>query len=383
MDYAQFKKRIIEYAKSIGIPKVGFTDARPLAEYLEFLIARQNAGYKYAINEGDPYIRIDPSKHLPGAESVISIAIPYPPEVYVETTAVPPEQSPRGHISLISRGKDYHELVMDKLRHLQDFIQEKLPGARIIPMVDKEQILEKALAAKAGLGWIGKNTLLVTPEFGSLICLGELVTNIPFPADKPSASLCSNCNRCLEACPTEALISDHYLNPDLCLAGVSQFKGNINHELREAMGVSIYGCDICQLACPYNRKALEDNFKSKMGKSEESSSLDSAYPLLADLLEITNKSFKEKFGHSSGAWRGRTVFQRNAIFAAGNLKSRSFVPVLTKILQQDSRPVIKSAAAWALGRIGDEDGLQSLQRALESETHPEVISEIKQALRQK
>lgn len=371
VDWAELKAEIKAYGQEIGISKMGFTDTQPLMEHLPRLLSRQNAGYKFAINEGDPQKRVCPQLHLPEAKSIISVAVAY----QWQDNGKPDSTGPtRGRMSVITRGPDYHQVVRDKLQQLKDFILAKVPQARVEMFADTGEILEKAVAVKAGLGWFGHNTLLVTPEFGSWVSLGELLTDLPLPADQPSGGNCGACRRCVEACPTKALDEDKNINLDRCLACITLSKGLPPREIRNLMEDSLYGCDICQLACPYNQKTGEGN------PAEYKYGLEESYPVLTEILQLTNGEYKRRFGHTSGAWRGKTPLQRNAVIAAGNLRDTSAVPVLAEVLSSDTRPALRGAAAWALGQIGTEQGRAALLKASAIEQEHDVLTEIKAAL---
>ncbi len=369
-DWGQLKEKIKEYAGSIGIDKIGFTDAQSLFDHLPRLLRRRNKKYRYALDEGDPEKRVNPLLHMKDAKSIISVAVSYP----CHDPAVHRNGEARGRFSFISRGKDYHAVVMDRLQKLKEFILSWAPQAKTVAMADKEEILEKAIAVRAGLGWFGKHTLLVTPEYGSWVCLGELITDIPFPPDQPFAGDCGRCRQCLEACPTKALDNDNNLDPDRCLGGLTQSKELFEPELRTLMGTTLYGCDICQVVCPHNKQVQPAAHHEFRHGYEE------AYPLLSDLISMTNAEFKKRFGHTSGAWRGRTPVQRNAVIAAGNLKDTGSVPAIIDIMISDSRPVMRAVSAWALGKIGDMEGIKALRLALKNEEDPMVVKEIKRSL---
>jgi epoxyqueuosine reductase len=319
MNYSSLKTKVKEFAYQNGIDKIGFTDAEPLYQ-------------------GDPRKRANPKAHLPQASSVVSIAVAYPWEeiYYVE------DGPARGRFSFIARGTDYHQVVSGRMENLKRYMLSIIPDAMIITMTDKGELLEKAVAVKAGLGWFGRNTLLVTPEYGSWVCLGELITDIPFPPDPLITNDCEDCRSCIDACPTKALDEDKNLNPGRCLAGLSQSKQPLNTEIQGLMGNTLYGCDICQLACPVNRK-------SKFVKHPEFYCLpDVAYPILIDFLSMNKEDYKKRYGNTSAAWRGHTVLMRNAVIAAANLKDTSVKPQLHDILSKESSVVLKKTAQWAL-----------------------------------
>lgn len=367
------KAEIRAYGQEIGIDKMGFTDAQPLMEHLPRLLSRQKAGYKFAINEGEPEKRVSPHLHLPQAKSIISIAVAYSWEDSVKPDTGGPA---RGRISVISRGPDYHRVVMGKLQQLKEFIVAKVPAAKIKLSVDKGEILEKAIAVKAGLGWFGRNTLLVTPEFGSWVSLGELLTDLPLPVDGSSQDSCGSCRRCVEACPTKAIDEDKNIDLDRCLACITLSKALPPPETRFLMGDTLYGCDICQSACPYNQKTGGTKQYQCPGDLEE------AYPVLVEILQLNNSEYKKRFGHTSGAWRGKTPLQRNAVIVAANLRDFSAIPALVKILSFDTRPVMRGTAAWALGNMGTEQCRVALIKASDLEQDNTVLTEIKAALKQ-
>lgn len=373
LNLESLKEQIKKCALAVGIDKIGFTDAGPVDEYLPRLLQRRDAGYRHALNEGDPYKRVNPKAHLPQARSVISAAVAYP---WLEPADARGPERGRGRFSFISRGTDYHVVVTDKLKKLRDFILCEAPGAQVELMTDRAELLEKALAVKAGLGWFGKNTLLVTPEFGSWVCLGELVTDIPLPPDPPFKGDCGNCRGCIVSCPAKALDEEGNLNPDRCLAGLTQSKVLPDRGLRVLMGTGLYGCDICQQACPRNKEGRS------VEHAEFRSSFDDAYPLLTEIIHLSNTGFRERFGHTAGAWRGRTTLQRNAVIAAGNLGDPGAGPELAQILHDDKRTVMRAAAAWALGRIGTPDAARALEQAHTAEESPEVMQEISLSLRE-
>lgn len=372
-DWAEFKEKVKKYAYIIGIDKIGFTDGRPFTEHLPILQKRLEEGYVYAINEGEPSKRINPAAHLKGVKSIISVAVCYPARHLEDEKYA--HNSTYGRVSFISRGKDYHHIIEDMLQKLSAYIKENSPiPAESVLMVDTGELLEKAVSARAGLGWIGKHTLLVTPEFGSWVCLGEMITNLPFPRDEAVRHSCGNCTICVEACPTKALDGMGNLNPDRCLASITQTKKTLPQELRPLMKNYIYGCDVCQKACPYNRKAKQTYL------TECNYDINDAYPSLKELLTMSRQEFNRRFGHTSGAWRGRTVWQRNALIAAGNLQNEELVPYICDLLINDPRVQIRIAAAWALGRIRNEKAISALHTAKEKEKNEQVMEEINLAI---
>ena len=232
------------------------------------------------------------------------------------------------------------------------------------------------MAQRAGLGFIGRNGLLITEEYGSFVYLGEVVTNIQFEPDEPGVFGCGDCTRCITACPTKALLGDGRMNAQRCLSYQTQTKGLMPEEYRKKMRNVIYGCDICQLVCPYNR-GKDFHFHDEMEPK-----VDEVYPKLKPMLQLSNKEFNAQFGHLAGSWRGKKPLQRNALIALANLGDTSALPEIEKCLT-DVRPVIRATAAWAIGRLGRKEPkkwIETLEVVDQKEDNEEVSIEIAQAI---
>lgn len=356
----------------IGIDKIGFATADPFHELKERLLEHRAKGYESGFEEPDIEKRIDPRLSLAGARSLIAIAIAYQSKL-----ENPPKSKPGAYRGILSRsawGTDYHHVLREKLQKLEAFIRQLEPGAEVVSMVDTGALSDRAVAERAGLGWVGKNTLMITPEFGSWVFLGELITNLPLPPDTPVEEGCGDCNICVDACPTGALVQGGQLNAQRCIAYLTQVKDFIPDEFRGKIGNRLYGCDTCQTVCPHNRG------KHFAHHSEFQPDPELAKPLLIPLLSISNKEFQQTFGKTSSAWRGKKPIQRNAILGLAHFKDRSAVPELIRLLQHDPRPVIRGTAAWALGKIGGDEAKEALERAKEQEENPEVLREIEKGL---
>ncbi|WP_019153464.1 tRNA epoxyqueuosine(34) reductase QueG [Robertmurraya massiliosenegalensis] len=373
MNYDQLKNEIIEYSKTIGIDKIGFTTANTFDGLKNRLLRQQELGYQSGFEEPDIEKRVNPSLLMEQPRSIISIALAYPSKMSERVTSKKGER--RGLFCRASWGLDYHLILKERLKKLEDFIMEKVPAARCKSMVDTGELVDRAVAERAGIGWSGKNCAIITPEFGSYVYLGEMITNLPFEPDEPMEERCGDCNKCIDACPTGALVQGGQINAQRCIAFLTQTKDFIPDEFRDKIGNRLYGCDSCQTACPEN-KGKNYQFHDEMKAEPEV-----VKPLLKPILYLSNRSFKARFGQLSGSWRGKKPIQRNAVIALAHFKDETAVDDLTIMLKEDSRPVLRGTAAWALGKIGGEKAEQELLQAKEKETDTDVVNEIEKGLR--
>lgn len=372
MNISELKQELITYAKSIGIDKIGFTSALPFSELKNRLLLQQELGYQSGFEESDIEKRTDPKLLLEEAASIIAIAIAYPSRM--KNAPQGKRGARRGIFCRASWGTDYHTVLREKLALLEDFLKEKVPGCHLRSMVDTGELSDRAVAERAGIGWSAKNSAIITPEFGSYVYLGEMITDLPFESDEQMEEQCGDCRLCIDVCPTGALVQGGQLNSQKCVAYLTQTKGFLPDEFRTKIGNRIYGCDTCQTVCPKNKGKLNWIHDALQPEPEI------AKPLLEPLLTITNRQFKETYGHISGSWRGKKPIQRNAIIALAHFKETSALPTLIEIFQKDDRPVIRGTAAWAIGKIGGEGVREVLQEGLLHEEDGEVQTEIQKGL---
>lgn len=372
MNIHDLQREFVAYAMSIGVDKIGFTTAAPFTELKNRLRRQQELGYQSGFEESDIEKRTEPLQLLEGAESIVAIAVAYPSRM--QNAPVGKKGARRGIFCRASWGVDYHTALRERLKLLTAWLEERIDGARIQSMVDTGALVDRAVAERAGIGWSGKNCSIITPEFGSYVYLGELITNIPFAPDTPMEDECGECRLCLDVCPTGALIEGGQLNSQRCIAFLTQTKGSLPDEFRTHIGNRLYGCDTCQTVCPKNKGKI--NWIHEEFKPDP----ELAKPLLVPLLTISNRDFKEKFGHVSGSWRGKKPIQRNAILALAHFKEEAAVPDLVALLNKDERPVIRGTAAWALGKIGGKQAQSALLEARVKEQDEEVLVEINKGL---
>ena len=345
----KIKEEIINLAKDIGISKIGFTTADDF-DYLEKSLRLavdegRNSGFEHKNIEE----RIKPKLSLASAKTIISIAVAYPHKLKQQ-----PQKTAykRGKFTPNSWGLDYHYVLQDKLDRLAKGIEELTADFEYKGMVDTGALVDTAVAQRAGIGFIGKNGLVISKEFGSYMFLGELITNLDIEPDQPVDYGCGDCNRCVTACPTSCLIGDGSMNAKRCLSFQTQDKGVMDLEFRKKIKTVIYGCDICQICCPYN-KGLDNPLATEIDP-------ELSHPELLPFLELSNGQFKEKFGHVAGSWRGKNILQRNAIIALANANDRSAIPKMLEIIDKGQNPIHVATAIWALSQ-------------LVREAHPEMV----------
>ena len=372
MNIKKLKEELIAFSKEIGIDKIGFTTADPFNELKNRLIKQQELSYQSGFEEPDIEKRVNPSLLLEEPRSIISIAIAYPSKMTNRVESKKGER--RGIFSRASWGLDYHHALKERLQKLEGFILTRMPDARLKSMVDTGELSDRAVAERAGIGWSGKNCAIITPEFGSYIYLGEMITSIPFEPDTPIEDQCGTCTKCLDACPTGALVQGGQINAKHCISFLTQTKALIPDEFRDKIGNRIYGCDSCQTACPVN-KGKNFHFHVELEPDSEV-----AKPLLKPILKLSNREFKAKFGHVAGSWRGKKPIQRNAIIALAHFTDETAIPDLIDVLENEGSPVSRGTAAWALGKIGGESALAALEKAQANETDYEVKNEIEKGL---
>lgn len=370
-DWKRLKEEIRAKAGEFGIDQIGFTSADPFLTLKPVLEEVRSKGYESGFEEQDIDKRVYPRLTMADAASTIAIAVAYPSKM-----KDPPKSEPgktRGILARSAWGEDYHLVLRRAMDKLAAFIQEKVPDAQVESMVDTGVLNDRAVARRAGIGFSGKNGLIISPEWGSWIYLGEMITSIPFPPDSPVMEDCGECTKCVDACPTGALLGDGMLNAQRCVSFLTQTKGLLSGEFMRKIGNRLYGCDTCQIVCPKNRGKSWDH------RPELQPDPDIAKPLLLPLLDLSNREFKERFGQSAAAWRGKKPIQRNAVIALGNFKDRAALPKLIEVLHQDPRPELRGTAAWAISRIGGEEALETIKMAIETERDEAVKPYLQEA----
>lgn len=359
-------------APSLGIDAIGVASAAPFTTLKQRLIRHRELGRESGFEEPDLDKRTEPSLLFDEPQSIVAIAVAYPAKL-----SNPPKSEPGARRGIMSRsawGEDYHRVLRDRLAKLEAWLRERVSDMRAESMVDTGALSDRAVAERAGIGWSAKNCAIISPELGSWIYLGEMITNLPLPPDEPVTESCGSCTKCIDACPTGALVGPGELDATKCVSFLTQTKGMLSDEYMRKIGNRLYGCDTCQIVCPVNKG------KNWTHHPELQPDPELAKPLLLPLLQMGNREFKERYGHTSSAWRGRKPIQRNAVIALGNFKDKSAVPELIRIVRDDPRPVLRGTAAWALGRIGGAEAEEALRSARLAEQDEEALEAIERAV---
>ncbi len=366
---SRLKAYIREEAQRLGFFKLGVVPAGPLPHprrFTRWLKAGMHGEMRYLERQADK--RRNPAVMLPAVRSILVLAMNY-------HTATPhSRESSAGVVSRYARGADYHHIVGERLRSLRDYICARLPGAVALQYVDTGPVMEKVWGAESGLGWMGKHSNLITRERGSWFFIGVILLNVELEYDPPENNYCGTCVRCLQACPTSAIVAPYVVDARLCVSYLTiELRGSIPLPLRRLIGNRIFGCDDCQEVCPWNRFAVEtsvDGFRCR----EESQA-----PDLASLISITSDEFRHRFAGTAIRRVGRNGFVRNVAVALGNSCPEGAVAALSDAMA-DSSALVRAHAAWALGNIDSTEARRRLADARLVETDPSVSEEIDRAL---
>ncbi len=352
-DPAAIKQDILARARSEGFDLVRITDARAQDHNATRLHEYLDAGHHGAMDwmAERAHWRADPQNMWPDARSIIVLGLNYGPAG--DPLAVL-EQKDRAAVSVYAQGDDYHDVVKRKLKALAGYIFQTFK-AEVKVFVDTAPVMEKPLAQKAGLGWQGKHTNLVSRDFGSWLFLGSIFTTLELPPDAPEQDHCGNCHACLDICPTNAFPAPYRLDARRCISYLTiENPGPIPHEFRKAMGNRIYGCDDCLAVCPWNKFAKTAS-ELKLAPRGEA-------PRLADLAALDDAGFRALFRKSPVKRMGRDRFLRNVMIAIGNSGDAGLAPSAERALQ-DKSALVRGAAVWALSRLLSADAFTALSRA--------------------
>ncbi|MCW5716038.1 MAG: tRNA epoxyqueuosine(34) reductase QueG [Bauldia sp.] len=365
---AEAKASLVADAKSSGfdVVRVAAADAIPEAaqRLREFLAAGRNGTMDWLADTESR--RSSPRALWPEVSSVVMLGFNYGPEG--DPRAAQAERE-RGAISVYARGRDYHDVLKGRLKTLASRFKARF-GGEVKVFVDTAPVMEKPLAAAAGLGWQGKHTNLVSREFGSWLFLGALFTTLELPRDEAAEDACGSCRACLDACPTAAFPAPYQLDARRCISYLTiEHAGPIPRDLRLAIGNRIYGCDDCLAACPWNKFAVAGRDARLAARA------DLAAPPLAELAALDEAAFRARFPASPVKRIGRDRFVRNVLVAIGNSGAPTLLPSAEALLD-DPSPAVRGAAVWAVRRLAGEGVLAGLRADhMLREADPGVLAE--------
>jgi epoxyqueuosine reductase len=375
-----FRQAIQDQARRLGFDMLGVTtpDLPPHYDvFTDWISAGKHGEMGYLASERSLARRADPRQILPECRSILVLGRRYSPSIFPAQSAAG-EAALTGKVAAYAWGADYHDVLAARLRDLVEYIEAQVgapfPNRRY---TDTGPVLERDLAQRAGLGWIGKNTCLINPSLGSYFFLAEILLGLDLPADPPFIfDRCGTCTRCLQACPTGCILPDRTIDARRCLSYLTiELKGAVPSELRPLVGGWVFGCDICQQVCPWNvRFAASPALPAAI--AEFSARPEVPQPELTRELALSAGQFSRKF-HSSPVKRARRAgYLRNVAVALGGRGSPAGVPALVKALTSDPEPLVRSHAAWALGQAGGSAALEALNAAAQTEMDGEALNEI-------
>ena len=313
--------------------------------------------------------RKNPDLVLEGVKSILCFSTNYHT---VEKDMSYVEHRDTADISVYALNKDYHDTITPRLRQMEEKIQQEFEGCRTRIYVDTGPILEKPLAQQAGLGWIGKHTNLLTQGRGSWYFLSEILTDVDLPPSQPADDHCGTCRSCIDICPTDAIIAPYVLDSKRCISYLTiELKGVIPVEFRKAIGNRIYGCDDCQIVCPWNSYAVrtdEPDFQQKQDTLK-----------LIELIQINQEMFSRRFKGSPIKRIKRRGLLRNVAVALGNSGNKQAIPILLKVLD-DEEPLIRAHVVWALGELAGPEVLPAIREKLNNESEKIVLAELERVV---
>ena len=368
----------------MGFDLVGIASADAFSDHEAIALERVRAG----LMDGLPWYTearvrrgCNPQELLPGARSIITLGISYyspddgPEDKDGESNALV------GKVARYSWGDDYHKVIKQRMKALADGLSRRL-GRTIQARwyVDDGPMLDRAAAQRGGIGWFGKNTNILTASHGSWVFLGQIITDLEMAPDPPLKKTCGSCVRCIDACPTGAIVAPYVIDNSLCISHLTiENRGPIPRHLRPLMQDWVFGCDICQDVCPVNHVSVRRGAASSREEAftkGRTTALD-----LVSLLEMTEEQFREMSRNSPIRRAKRVGLQRNACVALGNGGDPAAVPALAKALAS-GEPLVRGHAAWALGKIGGPEAVHALRSTLAQEEDPEALEEIQAALQE-
>lgn len=355
-------QRILSRAHDLGFDLADIAPTIPLPhapQLHQWLAAGHHGEMSYMAEHA--HLRVDPRGVLPSAQTVIAVGMLY-------------KHPDPGAVARYARNEDYHDFMRARLRKLSAFIRAEVGGeVGVRSCVDSAPLMERDIALLAGLGWIGKSSCIINQQLGSYLLLGELCVDLDLEVNThPHPDRCGTCSRCIDACPTGAIIAPYVVDARRCISYLTiELRGPIPRLLRPLIGDKLFGCDICQEVCPWNRRSPTTSH-SVFAPRADLQNLS-----LIDLLSLDDATFRARF-HRSPIWRAhRAGLVRNACVVLGNSQDLASIPALTQTLRHDPSSIVRSHAAWALGRLPSPPSILALAHAASHEPDPDTQEEIR------
>lgn len=370
-DTSKLVSRVRERAANLGFDAFGITAPDSITEagarLAEFLAHGRHGDMNWL--EDTYERRVDPRQLMPTARSVVVVGMSYGPE---DNPLGALEAKSKAAISVYAKGRDYHDVMKGRLKEIAGLIARGTDGD-VKVFVDTAALMEKPLAAAAGLGWQGKHTNLVSRQHGSWLFLGVILSDAELAPCEPEADHCGSCRRCIDICPTDAFPAPYQLDARRCIAYLTvEYHWHIDRQFRKPIGNRVFGCDDCLAVCPWNK------FAGAAREAKLTARIETDNPPLADLLALDDSQFRTRFAGTPVKRSGRARFLRNCLIAAGNSSDATLLPAIADLLDDPSE-LVRAMAVWALGELAAREEFEALRsRYLTSESDSDVITEWRQ-----
>jgi epoxyqueuosine reductase len=375
-EFALSRPEISRLAAESGLSITGITSAAQFDEVGTFMVDHIARGHMRGMDwftTERAQQSANPRTLHQQARSIISVAVPF----WSGGVEPPDDGVLRGRIARYAWGKDYHKTLKSRMRVLVQRIEDTVGHpVEARTLVDTARIVDRAVAARAGAGWYGKNTMIIVPGHGSWVMLGDIIVDLNLPVDLPLSRNCGHCTICLDQCPTGAIIEPYRIDAPRCISYLTiEERGSIPHHLRPLIGDRVFGCDTCQDVCPYTRAAAvtaDPDFAPR--------SIDNVFPALEFLATMTEEQFRATYSGTPVVRAKRSGMSRNAAIALGNSNDSRAEGLLVRMIADHDEPLARGHAAWALRHLVGSRARKVLDRALRTETSAYVRAEIEHAL---
>ncbi len=371
------RQTLAAMASDAGLSLLGVTDSSPFLQTADYVENHIRSGHTTGMDwftVQRAHQSADPATLQTSVLSIVSVGLPF----WSGPVDKPDDGVLRGRIARYAWGRDYHRVMKRRMKTFGELLSEHTGVENEYRfLVDTARVFDRAVAARSGLGWFGKNSMIIVPGHGSWVMLGELYLDLHIPSDLPLSNNCGRCSICIDKCPTQAIIEPYRVHAPRCISYLTiEERGILPVELRSKMSDWVFGCDICQNVCPYTAAA-----KRFRDVEFEPARLDNAFPSLEALVSIDEAEFYDLFRGTAVVRAKRRGMARNAVVALGNSQDLRAVPVVENAASQHDEPLVRGHAVWALGNLLGIDARSSLRTLTTTETDDYVQREIHQAQR--